>query len=179
MNACLAEDRLVHRQLLSFSLHAPKCSSSPYLACKQKRYKLSFVTFAGVSPQVIALNAIYGVEAWNFGSRTIKGRVGKNRTLDKTASQIKGEPAAAAVATENALATEAAAAVDLTDPPVASPIRRVPSKKGGPRKSGAGAKGAKKAGTVQICRDCQQVSRLMSALLQLDLGVTVPARKPL
>ena len=131
------------------------------------------MTVLGVCQQVVALNAIYGVEAWNFGSRTIKGRIGKNRTLDKTASQIKAEPAAAAVAAENALGTEPAAAVDLTDLPVASPIRRVPS-----RKSGAGAKGAKKLGTAQICRDCQQV-RMMSLLPLLSCQVSMLACKPL
>lgn len=113
--------------------------------------------------QVTALNAIYGVEAWNFGSRTIKGRTGiRNRALEKSTSQVKAEPAVAtAVAADNApalaLPAEAAAAVDLTEALVASPIRRVPSKKGGPRKGGAGAKAAKKPGTVQICRDCNQV----------------------
>ena len=106
-----------------------------------------------------ALNAIYGVEAWNFGSRLIKGRTGnRNRALEKTASQIKAEPAATAVADDNAVAAEAAAAVDLTEDLVASPVRRLPSKKaGGPKKGEAGAKAAKKPGTVQICRDCNQV----------------------
>lgn len=67
---------------------------------------------------------------------------------------------ATAVAADNAVAVAAepaAAAVELTEALVASPIRRVPSKKGGPRKGGAGAKAAKKPGTVQICRDCNQV----------------------
>lgn len=106
-----------------------------------------------------ALNAIYGVEAWNFGSRTIKNKSGnRNRALEKTASQIKAEPAATAVADDNAVAAEAAAAVDLTEAVVESPVRRLPSKKaGGPKKGGAGAKAAKKPGTVQICRDCNQV----------------------
>ena len=108
--------------------------------------------------QVTALNAIYGVEAWNFGSRTIKGRTGnRNRALDKAASQNKAEPAATAVAADIALAAEPAAAVDLTEAVVASPLKRVPSKKGGPKKSGPGLKAAKKPGTVQICRDCNQV----------------------
>ena len=114
-----------------------------------------------VSPpsQVTAINAIYGVEAWNFGSRTIKGRTGnRNRALDKTASQIKAEPAATAVAADNAVAAEAAAAVDLTEAVMALPVKRLPSKKaGGPKKGGAGAKATKKPGTVQICRDCDQV----------------------
>ena len=99
------------------------------------------------------------MEAWNFGSRTIKGRTGnRNRALDKTTSQVKAEPAATAVAADSAVAAEAAAAVDLTEAEVASPVKRVPSKKGaGPKKGGAGAKTAKKPGTVQICRDCNQV----------------------
>ena len=111
------------------------------------------------------------MEAWNFGSRTIKGKTGnKNRTLDKTASQIKAEPAATAVAADNAVAAEAAAAVDLTEAVVASPIKKLPSKKaGGPKKGGAGAKAAKKPGTVQICRDCNQVM-----LVPRWLSMTVP-----
>ena len=125
--------------------------------------------------QVTVLNAIHGVEAWNFGTRTIKGRTGnRNRTLDKTASQVKDEPAAAAVAADSAVAAEAAAAVDLTEAVVASPVRRLPSKKaGGPKKNGPGAKAAKKPGTVQICRDCSQVM-LIPRLLSTTVPLLVP-----
>jgi len=117
------------------------------------------------------LNAIYGVEAWNFGSRTLKGRKG-NRNLEKAASQMKAEPdSLPAAPSDMATAADAAAAADATagedydaavelQQAVASPVRRVPSKKtGGVRKGGAGSKAmGKKAGVVQICRDCGQVS---------------------
>lgn len=135
--------------------------------------------------QVTALNAIYGVEAWNFGSRTIKGRTGnRNRALDRTNSQVKAEPAVAtAVADDNApalaLPAEAAAAVDLTEALMASPIRRVPSKKGGPRKGGVGAKATKKPGAVQICRDCNQVGQLskIGSTCHLTLRLASPLLK--
>ena len=115
------------------------------------------------------MNAIYGVEAWNFGSRTLKGRKG-NRNLEKAASQMMAEPALPAAPSDMATAADAAdadatagedydAAVEMQQA-VASPVRRVPSKKsGGVRKGGAGSKAmGKKAGVVQICRDCGQVS---------------------
>ncbi len=118
------------------------------------------------------MNAIYGVEAWNFGSRTLKGRKG-NRNLEKAASQLKAEPdALPAAPSDMATAAEAAAAADADatagedydaavelQQAVASPVRRVPSKKsGGVRKGGAGSKAmGKKAAVVQICRDCAQV----------------------
>ncbi len=111
------------------------------------------------------------MEAWNFGSRTLKGRKG-NRNLEKAASQLKAEPdappaAPSDMATADAAAADAAdatagedynAAVELQQA-VASPVRRVPSKKsGGVRKGGAGSKAmGKKAVVVQICRDCAQV----------------------
>jgi hypothetical protein len=120
--------------------------------------------------QVTALNAIYGVEAWNFGSRTLKGRKG-NRNLEKAASQLKAEPdALPAVPIDLATAADAAAADDATagedydaavelQQAVASLVRRVPSKKsGGVRKGGAGSKAMGKKAVVQICRDCGQVS---------------------
>lgn len=130
--------------------------------------------------QVTALSAIYGVEAWNFGSRTIKGRTGnKNRALDRTASQIKAEPATTAVAADNAVVAEDAAAVDLTEAVVASPIKRLPSKKaGGPKKGGAGAKAAKKPVTVQICRDCNQVT-LIPRLCCVPVPFLLPCCKML
>ena len=115
--------------------------------------------------QVTALNAIYGVEAWNFGSRTLKGRKG-NRNLEKAASQLKAEPDALpavpidlATAADDATAGEDYdAAVELQQA-VASLVRRVPSKKsGGVRKGGAGSKAMGKKAVVQICRDCGQVS---------------------
>lgn len=120
------------------------------------------------------MNAIYGVEAWNFGSRTIKGRKGY-RTLDKTASQIKTEAAATPAAADAAAAAADAGgiiAVDDYDPAVdlreaaAPPVKRVPSKKaGGVRKGGSKAM-SKKLGMVQICRDCQQVSHEQITLLE-------------
>ncbi len=125
--------------------------------------------------QVTALNAIYGVEAWNFGSRTLKGRTGnKGKALNKTQSQIKAEPATTAAGAADAEAG-AATAVDEYDPAVdlaeavAPPVRRIPSKKGGGvRKSGAGSRAVgKKAGVVQICRDCGQVNGdFLVAMLQ-------------
>ncbi|KAL0025336.1 hypothetical protein WJX79_008358 [Trebouxia sp. C0005] len=123
--------------------------------------------------KVTALNAIYGVEAWNFGSRTLKGRKG-NRNLEKAASQMKAEPdALPLLPPDMATADDAAAAADATagddydaavelQQAVASPVRRVPSKKtGGVRKGGAGSKAmGKKAAVVQICRDCGQAGHL-------------------
>ena len=117
------------------------------------------------------------MEAWNFGSRTLKGRKG-NRNLEKAASQMKVEPEALPAApSEMATAADAAdadatagedydAAVEMQQA-VASPVRRVPSKKsGGVRKGGAGSKAmGKKAGVVQICRDCGQVSLIADAVL--------------
>lgn len=110
------------------------------------------------------------MEAWNFGSRTLKGRKG-NRNLEKAASQLKAEPdALPAVPIDLATAADAAAADDAKagedydaavelQQAVASLVRRVPSKKsGGVRKGGAGSKAlGKKAAVVQICRDCAQV----------------------
>lgn len=119
------------------------------------------------------MNAIYGVEAWNFGSRTIKGRKGY-RTLDKTASQVKTEAAATPAAADAAAAADADGiiAVDDYDPAVdlreaaAPPVKRVPSKKaGGVRKGGSKAM-SKKLGVVQICRDCQQVSHEPITILE-------------
>jgi len=131
------------------------------------------------------LNAIYGVEAWNFGSRTLKGRKG-NRNLEKAASQMKAEPDALPVAPSDMATAAAAAAADATDgedynaavemqQAVASPVRRVPSKKtGGVRKGGAGSKAlGKKAGVVQICRDCAQVSLItMTVIVVITTVIT-------
>ena len=96
------------------------------------------------------------MEPWNFGSRTIKGKVAAKRSLDKTASQIKAEtPAEGGV--EAATAAVEAPAVDLTET-VASPVRRVPPKKSGGVRKGTGSKATgKKPAFVQICRDCGQV----------------------
>ena len=103
------------------------------------------------------MNAIYGVEAWNFGSRTLKGRTGVKRALDKTASQVKAELPTSSGA-EGTTAVADAAAVDLTQP-VASPVKRLPSKKGGGvRKNAASRAAGKKSGIVHICRDCGQVT---------------------
>ena len=108
--------------------------------------------------QVTVLNSgFHGVEPWNFGSRTIKGRVAAKRSLDKTASQIKAEaPAEGGI--EAATAALEAPAVDLTEA-VASPVRRVPPKKSGGVRKGTGSKATgKKPAVVQICRDCGQVT---------------------
>lgn len=131
------------------------------------------------------MNAIYGVEAWNFGSRTLKGRKG-NRNLEKAASQIKAEPdALPAAPSDMATAADAAAddatagedydaAVELQQA-VASPVRRVPSKKsGGVRKGGAGSKAmGKKAAVVQICRDCGQVSLTIKTVTSVTITITI------
>ena len=110
--------------------------------------------------QVTALNGIYQDTPWNFGGRTIRGRTGtKARAVDKTASQLKAEPAAAVVMDATAVAGDALA---VAEPMVLEPeweptaARRPPSKKGGPRKAVAG-KGGKKSGSAQTCRDCHQV----------------------
>ncbi len=136
------------------------------------------------------MNAIYGVEAWNFGSRTLKGRKG-NRNLEKASSQLKAEPDALSTApSDMATAADAAAAADAADAAdatagedydaavelqqaVASPVRRVPSKKsGGVRKGGAGSKAmGKKAAFVQICRDCAQVS--LTTLTVVTITITM------
>jgi len=114
------------------------------------------------------LNAIYGVEAWNFGSRTLKGRKG-NRNLEKAAGQMKAEPDALPVAPSDMATAAAAAAADATDgedynaavemqQAVASPVRRVPSKK---------------TGVVQICRDCAQVSLItMTVIVVITTVIT-------
>ena len=119
--------------------------------------------------QVIALSAIYGMQPWNFGSRTIKGRVGGKAKLDKAASQVRIEPVMALPLVDaTAVAADAAA---VAEPMILEPeweptaARRPPAKKGGPRKAvaGKGKKGAAKlggakSGATQICRDCGQVS---------------------
>ena len=112
--------------------------------------------------QVTLLNSLYMLPPWNWGSRTIKGRTApKPRAVDKTASQLKMEPA---TAVEGDITTVAepmmpdALGLDDWEPP---PIRRAPSKKG-PRKAVRvkSAKGGKKAAPQTICRDCGQVHML-------------------
>ena len=126
------------------------------------------------------------MEAWNFGSRTLKGRKG-NRNLGKAASQMKAEPdALLAAPSDMATAADAAAAADATagedydaavemQQAVASPVRRVPSKKaGGVRKGGAGSKAmGKKAGVVQLCRDCGQVSLITVTVSMMVMTIAI------
>ena len=115
------------------------------------------------------------MQPWNFGSRTIKGRVGGKAKLDKAASQVRIEPVAAIpLADATAVAAEAAA---VAEPMILEPeweptaARRPPAKKGGPRKAVAGKHGKKggaksagaKSGATQICRDCGQVSYTLPA----------------
>lgn len=130
------------------------------------------------------------MEAWNFGSRTLKGRKG-NRNLEKAASQMKAEPdALPLLPPDMATADDAAAAADATagddydaavelQQAVASPVRRVPSKKtGGVRKGGAGSKAmGKKAAVVQICRDCGQVSLITTSELMKIMIVAIRSQQ--
>lgn len=114
------------------------------------------------------------MQPWNFGSRTIKGKSGpKARVLDKTASQLKAEPVAAAMGDATAVAMDAAA---VAEPMILEPeweptsAKRPPAKKGGPRK--AVAKSGKKSGQMQICRDCGQVSHAWAGVCISDLRIS-------